>query len=216
MDSIIQWGLEHLNYWTITLLMAIESSFIPFPSEVVVPPAAFKAANGQLNIYLVVLFSTVGANIGALINYYLARYLGRPIIYSFVHSKIGKALMLSSDKLHKAESYFDKKGAASTLIGRLIPGIRQLISVPAGLAKMKLLPFLTCTTIGAGAWNIVLAFLGYSLAQVPGIKTEQQLIEKVSVYSHEIGYAIGALVCMFILLTWLRRWWKGKRIKQST
>ena len=114
MESVafIQWCLEHLNYWTITLLMTIESSFIPFPSEVIIPPAAYKAAvNDELNIYLVVLFATIGADIGALINYYLAKWLGRPIIYKFANSRIGHMCLIDEAKVQHAESYFDKHGA---------------------------------------------------------------------------------------------------------
>ena len=110
MESVafIQWCLEHLNYWTITLLMTIESSFIPFPSEVIIPPAAYKAAvNDELNIYLVVLFATIGADIGALINYYLAKWLGRPIIYKFANSRIGHMCLIDEAKVQHAESYFD-------------------------------------------------------------------------------------------------------------
>ena len=157
MESVafIQWCLDHLNYWTITLLMAIESSFIPFPSEVVVPPAAYKAAvNEELNIYLVVLFATIGANIGALINYYLARWLGRPIVYKFANSRFGHMCLIDEAKVQHAEEYFDKHGALSTFIGRLIPAVRQLISIPAGLARMKLHTFLIYTTLGAGLWNL--------------------------------------------------------------
>ena len=140
MESVafIQWCLEHLNYWTITLLMTIESSFIPFPSEVIIPPAAYKAAvNDELNIYLVVLFATIGADIGALINYYLAKWLGRPIIYKFANSRIGHMCLIDEAKVQHAESYFDKHGALSTFIGRLIPAVRQLISIPAGLARHR-------------------------------------------------------------------------------
>lgn len=118
MESVafIQWCLDHLNYWTITLLMAIESSFIPFPSEVVVPPAAYKAAvNDEMNVYLVVLFATIGANIGAIINYYLAYWLGRPIIYKFANSRFGHMCLIDEAKVQHAEEYFDKHGALSTL-----------------------------------------------------------------------------------------------------
>ena len=136
--SFIQWCLDHLNYWTITLLMTIESSFIPFPSEVVVPPAAYKAASGNgLNVYLVVLFATIGANIGALINYYLAKWIGRPLVYRFANSRFGHMCLIDEAKIQHAEKYFDDHGAMSTFIGRLIPAVRQLISIPAGLAKMK-------------------------------------------------------------------------------
>lgn len=189
MESVafIQWCLEHLNYWTITLLMAIESSFIPFPSEVVVPPAAYKAAGGgsDMNVFLVVLFATIGANIGAIINYYLAYYVGRPIVYKFANSRFGHMCLIDEDKVKHAEEYFDKHGALSTFVGRLIPAVRQLISIPAGLAKMKLSTFLLYTTLGAGIWNGILAAIGYYLQSVV---PEEQLLETVSRYSHELSY----------------------------
>ena len=205
MESVafIQWCLDHLNYWTITLLMTIESSFIPFPSEVVVPPAAYKAAVGhELNIYLVVLFATLGADLGALINYFLAKWLGRPLIYKFANSRFGHMCLIDETKVHHAEEYFDKRGAMSTFIGRLIPAVRQLISIPAGLARMKLSTFLLFTTLGAGIWNTILAFLGYYLSTVPGINSEEQLLARVTEYSHEIGYifiAIGLFVVGFLV-----------------
>ena len=148
--SFIAWCLEHLNYGTIFLLMTIESSFIPFPSEVVVPPAGYLARAGELSSWGVVLASSLGAIAGALINYLLALWLGRPLVYRFVNSRLGHALLLSEAKLIKAEQYFDKRGAISTFIGRLLPGIRQLISIPAGLAKMPLATFLFYTLLGAG------------------------------------------------------------------
>ena len=140
--AFIQWCLDHLNYWTITLLMAIESSFIPFPSEVVVPPAAYKAAvTNELNVFLVVIVATVGANIGALFNYYFAKWLGRPIVYKFANSRVGHMCLIDEASVQKAEKFFDKHGAISTFVGRLIPAVRQLISIPAGLARMKLSTF---------------------------------------------------------------------------
>lgn len=197
MESVafIQWCLEHLNYWTITLLMTIESSFIPFPSEVVVPPAAWLSAdpNSGLNIYLVVFFATLGAVLGAVVNYLLAMWLGRPIIYKFANSKLGHMCLIDEQAVKKAEAYFEKRGAASTFIGRLIPAVRQLISIPAGLSRMKMSTFLLFTALGAGIWNAVLAALGWYLSKVPGIETKEQLIEKVTVYSHEIGYCFIAL-----------------------
>ncbi|MBR3897395.1 MAG: DedA family protein [Bacteroidaceae bacterium] len=202
MESVafIQWCLEHLNYWTITLLMAIESSFIPFPSEVVVPPAAWKAAagDGGLNVYLVVLFATIGANIGALINYFLAKWLGRPIVYKFANSRFGHICLIDEAKVQNAENFFEKHGAIATFIGRLIPAVRQLISIPAGLARMKLSTFLLFTTLGAGIWNAVLAAIGHYLSKVPGIETEEQLLEKVNEYSHEIGLICIALAVFVI------------------
>ena len=205
MESVqfIQWCLDHLNYWTITLLMTIESSFIPFPSEVVVPPAAYRAAStGELNIWLIIFFSTLGAVFGALINYYLALWLGKPIVYKFANSRFGHMCLIDEAAVKKAEEYFEKRGAASTFIGRLIPAVRQLISIPAGLSRMKMGKFLLFTALGAGIWNAVLAALGWYLSMVPGIETKEQLIEKVTVYSHEIGYcfiALGAFIVGYLV-----------------
>lgn len=195
----IQWCLDNLNYWTITLLMVIESSFIPFPSEIVVPPAAYMAAAGELNIYLVVCFATLGADIGAVINYYLALWVGRPIIYRFAGSRIGHMLLVDEAGVKKAETFFIKNGSLSTFIGRLVPGVRQLISIPAGLARMKLPAFLLYTTLGAGLWNIILAAVGYYLhAVVP----QEELMAKVNEYSKELSYIFiitGMLVLGFLL-----------------
>jgi membrane protein DedA with SNARE-associated domain len=199
MESVafIQWCLEHLNYWTITLLMAIESSFIPFPSEVVVPPAAYKAATADsgLNVFLVVIFATLGANIGALINYSIAYFVGRPIVYRFANSRWGHMCLIDQAKVEKAEAYFDEHGALASFTGRLVPAIRQLISIPAGLAKMRLSTFLLYTTLGAGVWNSVLAAIGYYLQSVV---PEEELLGKVTEYSHEIGYCIIAVVVLCI------------------
>ena len=211
MESVafIQWCLDHLNYWTITLLMTIESSFIPFPSEVVVPPAAYKAAVGDsMNVYLVVLFATLGADLGALINYFLAKWLGRPIVYKFANSRFGHMCLIDEAKVQHAEEYFDKHGALSTFIGRLIPAVRQLISIPAGLAKMKLGTFLLYTTLGAGIWNSILAAIGYYLSTVPGIETEEQLLAKVTEYSHGLGYifiGIGAFVVGYLIYKGMKK-----------
>ncbi len=201
MESVafIQWCLDNLNYWTITLLMTIESSFIPFPSEVVVPPAAYKAASGEMNVFLVVFFATLGAGIGALINYYLALFIGRPIVYRFANSRIGHMCLIDAEKVEKSEAYFDKHGAIATFTGRLVPGIRQLISIPAGLARMKLAPFLLYTTLGAGIWNMVLAVIGWYLAS---IVPEDQLMAQVELYSKELSYVflgLGVAVVAYLI-----------------
>ncbi len=215
METFIAWYLEHINYLTIFLLMTIESSFIPFPSEVVVPPAAYLAAQGELDPTLVLLFSTLGALAGAFINYFLALWLGRPLVHGFVRSRAGKMLLLSEEKLIKAEHYFERKGAISTLVGRLLPGIRQLISIPAGLARMRLLPFVFYTTLGAGAWNVVLYVLGYSVSKIPGIETKEQLIEKVTVYSHQIGIGILILFHLVVIPMVLIKVYKKRKIKKQ-
>ncbi|MCF0210498.1 MAG: DedA family protein [Bacteroidales bacterium] len=191
-SKVVSWYNDNLNYGTITLLMTIESSFIPFPSEVVIPPAAYKASleGSDLNIVLVVLFGTLGALLGALINYCLALIVGRPIIYKFADSRFGNMCLLSKEKVIKAENYFVKHGKVSTFIGRLVPAVRQLISIPAGIARMNLLSFSLFTTLGALLWNSVLALLGY-LA-----KGQQGLIEK---YNSELSYIIIALAGLFVL-----------------
>ena len=203
-DNLIAWYSAHMNYASITALMAVESSFIPFPSEVVIPPAAFVANQPEselyatdvywVNVLIIVFFGTLGAIIGALINYYLSRWLGRPIIYKFADSKLGHLCLLSGVKIERAEVYFREHGNMSTFIGRFIPGIRQLISIPAGLAKMKLLPFLLYTFLGAFIWNCVLALLGYFAAGN---------IDTIKKYSHELSVAIlvivGAAIVYFVV-----------------
>lgn len=177
--------------------MAIESSFIPFPSEIVVPPAAYKAAaSGELNVWLVVVFATVGALIGAFVNYVLALWLGKPIVYKFANSRLGHMCLLDEQKVVKAEQFFVRYGVVATLIGRLVPAVRQLISIPAGLAKMSVAKFALYTAIGAGLWNGVLAALGYYLESVV---PEDMLIETVTKYSHEIGYCIIAVVVLALV-----------------
>ncbi|MDD3550097.1 MAG: DedA family protein [Bacteroidales bacterium] len=197
--SFIQWALEHLNYWTVALLMTIESSFIPFPSEIVVPPAAYLAAAGDMNVVLVVLSATAGALAGALINYGLSIWIGRAIIYKFVNSRLGHAFLLNEEKMIKAESYFVRYGNLSTLIGRLVPAVRQLISIPAGLSRMPLGRFVLYTSLGAGAWNTILAAIGYSLHSVVG---KDQLMEKVHEYTAQISWVLlglGVLAMGYII-----------------
>lgn len=205
---VISWYNEHLNYGTVTLLMTIESSFIPFPSEVIVPPAAYQACNSDndalyvtsskfVNVLLIILFATLGALIGALINYVLALWLGRPIIYWFADSKVGHMLLLDSAKVQRAEDYFREHGNVSTLVGRFIPAIRQLISIPAGLAKMHIGKFILFTSIGAACWNTVLAILGYVA------HGQKDLIDK---YNHELTIALLAVFAIgvgYVIIKWI-------------
>ena len=187
--------LGNLNYGTILLLMLLESTVVPVPSELVVAPAAYHAAGGHLNVALVVLFATVGADLGASINYFVALYVGRPVIYRFARSKWGKMCLLSQEKVEKSERYFDQHGVAATLTGRLVPGIRHLISLPAGLARMNYGKFLLYTTIGAGCWHAILAAMGWYLhAIVP----EEQLQQTIEHYNHYIVAAILAIVVLAV------------------
>ena len=188
--------LGNLNYGTILLLMLLESTVIPVPSELVVAPAAYHSASGELNIFLVVLFATIGADLGASINYFVALYVGRPVIYKFANSKWGKLCLLNQEKVEKSERYFDDHGIVATLTGRLIPGIRHLISLPAGLARMNYWKFLLYTTIGAGAWHTILAAMGWYLhAIVP----ESELEQTIERYNHYVVFGILSLVALLIV-----------------
>lgn len=198
--KVENWYADNMNYLSITLLMTVESSFIPFPSEIVIPPAAYVAGKEDstlhatdsypINVLLIVLFGTIGALLGAIINYLLAMWLGRPIIYAFADSKVGHLCLLSSEKVKKAEDYFNDHGKVSTFVGRLIPGIRQLISIPAGLSKMNFGQFLLYTFLGAGIWNIVLALLGY---------IAHGQMDLIHAYSHELSIAIMALLAVAVI-----------------
>ena len=188
--------LSNLNYGTIFFLMMLESTVIPVPSEFVVTPAAYHAASGQLNVWLVILAATIGADLGATINYVVALYVGRPVIYRFANSRWGRMCLLNQEKVEKSERYFDEHGIVATLTGRLIPGIRHLISIPAGLARMHYGKFLLYTTIGAGCWHAILAGLGWYLhAIVP----EEQLNDKIAEYADYIKLVILGLVALAIV-----------------
>ena len=200
--------LDNLNYGTIWFLMLLESTVIPVPSELVVSPAAYHAAGGNLNVFLVILFATIGADCGASINYVAAYYLGRPIIYKFANSRWGHLCLLNQEKVEKSERYFDSHGVAATLTGRLIPGIRHLISIPACLAKMNYWRFLLFTTIGAGVWNCILAALGWWLHTfVP----EDQMEAKIMEYGDYIKYGIIAIVLIAIAYFTIRYFVKRNR-----
>lgn len=187
--------LGNLNYGTILFLMLLESTVVPIPSEFVVTPAAYHAAGGNLDVFLVILFATIGADMGATINYVVAYFVGRPVIYSFANSKWGKMCLLNQEKVEKSEKYFDDHGIVATLTGRLIPGIRHLISIPAGLAKMNYWKFLLYTTIGAGVWHSILAALGWYLHS---IVPEDQLNDKITEYAEYIKITIVAVVLLAI------------------
>lgn len=201
--ELFRGALENLNYGWVILLMAIESSFIPFPSEVVMIPAAYMAcADGEMSIPIIILCGTAGALIGAFINYGLSYWLGRPIVYRFANSRFGHMCLIDQKKVEKAEQYFDSHGAISTLIGRMIPAIRQLISIPAGLAKMNLGSFTLYTCLGAAIWNAILVGIGVACHKAVDKDT---LIQTISHYSHIIGYAAIA-ICLLIIVYLI---WQG-------
>ncbi|MDM8004197.1 MAG: DedA family protein [Bacteroidota bacterium] len=192
-QTVFDWYMANLNYFTIFLLMTIESSFIPFPSEIVVPFAAWKAGEGTLTLWGVLLSSSAGAMTGAIINYFLAMWIGRPLLHRLADTKWAHLLLITRESVEKAEAYFVKHGKASTFIGRLVPAVRQLISLPAGLARMKIGHFLLYTFLGATIWNIILAVVGYYAYDKR---------EYIMPYIDWIMYAVGA-----IFVIWLS--WKG-------
>ncbi|MBQ0156163.1 MAG: DedA family protein [Bacteroidales bacterium] len=195
LENLFSDALNNLDYFWVTFLMMIESSFIPFPSEVVVIPAAFMAAEGTMSLPLVVLFATIGGLLGATINYVLSYTLGRKVIYAFADSKFCHLCLMNSEKVANAEDYFREKGVIATLLGRLIPAVRQLISIPAGLSKMNFGKFAFFTFLGAGAWNMVLAGLGYAFH---GVMNKDELIAKVQHYSHEFLLILIVIFVVFV------------------
>ncbi len=208
LESLVAWGLgvtQGLGYWGIAILMTIESSFIPFPSEVIIPPAAWLAHSGHYNLYLVIVAGIVGSLLGALINYFLARWLGRPLIYRLADHKVLRWLGITPEKVARSEEFFKKNGAKSTFIGRLIPVVRQLISLPAGFAKMPLGSFMLYTTLGAGIWVVILAYLGYFLG------ANQDLLQK---YYSELQWVILGLALVWLAYYLIKK--KRKRSKKPT
>lgn len=188
-QTVFDWYIANLNYFTIFLLMAVESSFIPFPSEIVVPFAAWKVAEGSLSFAGVMLASTAGAMTGAIFNYYFAFWLGRPVLYRLADTRWAHLLLIDRTNVEKAEKYFVKHGKASTFIGRLVPAVRQLISLPAGLARMKMGPFLLFTFLGAGLWNLVLALVGYFA---------YDMRDKILPYLDLVMWALGAVFVIWL------------------
>ena len=202
--QFFEWFIENANYIFIFIFMMVESSFIPFPSEVVVPPAAYLAcryvgAGADMNIYMVVAVASLGALAGAYINYFLSLWIGRPLVYKFADSKFGHACLIDRQKVNKAEQYFDRHGAVSTFIGRLIPAIRQLISIPAGLSRMNFTVFSIFTFLGASVWNIILATLGWWLSKKFDESQLFDAVEKYNSYLTYAGYGILMICVAYIL-----------------
>jgi membrane protein DedA with SNARE-associated domain len=200
--TMIDWYMLHINYGTVALLMGIESTVIPFPSELIVPPAAWKAAQGELNIFGVIAAASIGALIGSLANYFAARALGRPILYKLAGSKWARLLLINEEHLEKAENYFKKYGNISTFVGRLVPVIRHLISIPAGLSRMNLKQFCFYTFLGATLWNIILSMLGFLLYN------QKELLEHYFQYISHILLVIGLLFAIFLVIKGIQ--WRAK------
>lgn len=191
--DLAQWLVQNIldmGYMGIFLLMMIESSFIPFPSEVVLIPAGYLAQQGEMNLFLIFTAALFGSLAGAFINYFGALLIGRQLLMRF-----GKYLFISNSAMEKMELYFQKHGPISTFTGRLIPGIRQLISIPAGLSKMPLIPFTFYTALGAGIWSVILILLGYILGE------NQELI---TAYLHQITLTVLGVLILLVFV-YIRR-----------
>ncbi|MBD3392609.1 MAG: DedA family protein [Chitinivibrionales bacterium] len=202
--AVVTWYMANINYGTVTLLMAIESSFIPFPSEIVVPPAAWKAAQGELNVVGVFVAATLGAMIGAVVNYFLALFLGRPVLYRLADTRWAHLLLIRREGLEKTEAYFVKYGKSSTFIGRLVPAVRQLISLPAGVSRMNLAAFLGFTALGAGIWNAILAALGYFLY------SQKDLLHRYYKLISYGGLVVGMAFAVYIVVKVMPAWNKSR------
>lgn len=198
-QEVLSWYMDHITYWTVFLLMAVESTIIPFPSELVIPPAAYKAANGEMNIVLIIIAGSLGAVTGSLINYFAAKFIGRKLLLKFVNTRLANLMMVNQAGIEKSENYFLKNGKTSTLIGRLIPGVRHLISIPAGLANMNLRDFIIYTAIGATAWNVILALLGYLFS------SQQELLKRYYTESVFFLLTIGGFYLLYLIYKGLRK-----------
>lgn len=201
-QSLYNWFKDNMGYTLIFLLMAVESSFIPFPSEIVVPPAAYFACTGashaNINVVMVVVVATLGALVGACVNYVISMFIGRPVIYGFANSRIGHMCLIDAEKVEKSEKYFASHGAVSTFLGRLIPGIRQLISIPAGLARMNFVKFCVFTSLGAGIWNVALAVLGWWLSTFVAEPDLYAQLEANNKYLTYAGFALFGVIVLYI------------------
>ena len=197
---------QSIGYLGVILLMTIESSFIPFPSEIVIPPAAFLASLGEFNIIFVILAGIFGSLLGATINYWLAYSLGRKAIYSLVKLKFFKLILLDEKKISKAEEYFLRHGKSSTFIGRFIPAVRQLISIPAGFSKMNFKDFLFYTFLGSGIWVIILAIIGYIFG------ANQEIILKYYNSFKEIVWGLLLLLLIIFVVLKILKKYRKKRL----
>ena len=198
-SDIISWivlAVENMGYIGIFIAMFLESSFFPFPSEVVMIPAGYLAYKGQMNLYIAIFSGILGSLAGAIFNYYLALYFGRRFI-----KRYGKYLFMREGSLDKLEEFFKKHGEISTFNGRLIPGVRQYISLPAGLAKMSIVKFSIYTALGAGIWVSVLALLGYFIG------SNEALVSK---YLHNAVIVALILVTLLSLFYWIRHRYGGE------
>lgn len=198
--ALIEWAMEHLSYEVIFILMVMENSVVPLPAELIVTPAAYKAAIGEMDIFVLILVTTIGSTLGAIINYHLSLFLGRPLIHKFADSKWGHLLMLSSKKMEYAENLFRKNGNWSTFVGRLLPAGRQFISIPAGLARMNIAAFIFYTTFGSAIWNSVLSAAGYFLAYILPPDEIASIIEYYGTWINVVFFSIIGILIIGVIV----------------
>jgi len=192
LTNLFNWILDltqGLGYLGVGILMAIESSFLPLPSEVVIPPAAFLASQGRMSLWLIVIVGTLGSIVGALVNYYLSRSLGRLVIYKLAATKVAHIFLVTPEKIKRAEEYFLNNSKSATFLGRLVPVVRHLISIPAGFSKMPLPSFIFFTGLGAFIWVSILAALGYFIGANQGLLVQ---------YYKEICWGLAVLGILWL------------------
>lgn len=201
LSNIFNWILDvtqGLGYFGVGLLMTIESSFLPLPSEIVIPPAAYLASQGKMNLVLIIIFGVLGSILGAIINYVISMSLGRFLVYKIAGHRFARFVFISPAKIERAEKYFLTNSKSATFFGRLIPVIRHLISIPAGFSRMHFGSFVLYTALGATIWVSILALLGYFVG------ANQALVNK---YYQEIYWTL--LVLGGLWIAW-KIWGKKK------
>jgi membrane protein DedA with SNARE-associated domain len=203
MANLINWILnitQGLGYFGVGILMAIESSFLPLPSELVIPPAAYLASQGKMDLLLIIIAGTLGSIVGATVNYFLSLWLGRLVIYKLAGTRAARFLFITPEKIARAEAYFLSSSKSATFFGRLIPVVRHLISIPAGFCRMPFGQFIFFTALGASLWVSILAALGYFIGANQGLLLE---------YYREVYW--GLLAFGVVWIAWKFRKWRNKK-----
>ncbi len=202
-SNLIEWILnitQGLGYFGVVILMAIESSFLPLPSEIIIPPAAYLASQGKMNLMLIIVAGTLGSMIGAAVNYFLSLYLGRLVVYKLAGTRAARFVLITPEKIARVEAYFLSNSKSATFFGRLIPVVRHLISIPAGFCRMPFGSFMLYTALGAFIWVSILSALGYLVG------ANQALLLK---YYKEIYWTLLALGIVWI--AWKFRKWRSQK-----
>lgn len=206
--AVLEWCLAHLSYWVVFVLMVMENSVFPLPAELIVAPAAYNAANGEANFWLLLLLTTAGSTAGAIINYYLSLWIGAPMIHRFAESRCGRLVGLSSKRLSHAEELFRRRGNVAIFLGRILPVGRQFISIPAGLARMNVLSFIGFTTLGSALWNLFLMGIGYYLA---ALLPPDQIAARLVEYSNWVTFGFIGAIAAAVVWHYAKRYVERRR-----